>query len=257
MRLARPLNRLFRSNRKLPRSQQRLKSKWRKEKVKFFCKAATCILIRVTLTLHHLSVTSGQSKASEMKTIEKKMGTSKSALQEAIAALKEQKQKIEKIELEIEEMRKEKKILEDSKMSELDKKIKAMEKELKKMEEGNGGLTERQAAYEAAKVKLQSKQDSLLSADNKIGELMREKEEVSQAHINTDVELKKLAHQVKRFHKDKAEALKYVEHMEQKHSFISAEKQFFGKPGTDFDFKKTDPEEAQRRLAQLDEEQHK
>ena len=192
-----------------------------------------------------------------MKAIEKKMGAAKTALQEAIATLKEQKQKIEKLVLEIEEMRKEKQSLEESKMSDLDKKIKAVEKELKKMEEGAGGLTERQAAYEAAKRKLESKQESLLSADNKIGELMREKEEVSQAHINIDVEMKKLAHQIKRFHKDKAEAQKYVEHMEQKHSFISNEKQFFGKAGTDFDFKKTDPEEAQRRLAQLDEEQHK
>lgn len=93
-----------------------------------------------------------------MKAIEKKMASSKAALHEAVSAVKEQKQKIEKIELEIEEMKREKKSLEEVKIAEIDKRIRAMEKELQKMEEGNGGLKEKQAAYEGAKMKLQSKQ---------------------------------------------------------------------------------------------------
>lgn len=93
-----------------------------------------------------------------MKAIEKKMVAAKAALQEAISAVKDQKQNIEKLELEIEEMTREKKTLEEVRLAEIDKHLRAMEKELQKMEEGNGGLKEKQAAYEGARMKLQTKQ---------------------------------------------------------------------------------------------------
>jgi len=43
--------------------------------------------------------------------------------------------------------------------------------------------------------------------------------------------------------------------MEKQHQWIAAEKQFFGKPKTDYDFQAQDPEKAEKRLLALQEEQ--
>jgi len=45
--------------------------------------------------------------------------------------------------------------------------------------------------------------------------------------------------------------------MENKHQWISIEKQYFGKVGTEYDFKTKDPIKAQERLAKIQEEQAK
>jgi len=43
--------------------------------------------------------------------------------------------------------------------------------------------------------------------------------------------------------------------MEKQHQWIGTEKQFFGKPKTDYDFQAQDPEKAEKRLLTLQEEQ--
>lgn len=100
----------------------------------------------------------GKGKESDMKKIEKKMIETKAALAEATNALKNQKQKIDKVELEMEEMQNERKSLLEVKLVDIERAIKEADKQVRKLEEGNGGLTEKRAAYEAARAELQKKQ---------------------------------------------------------------------------------------------------
>ncbi len=91
-----------------------------------------------------------------MKMIEEKMISTKAALSEATKGLKKQQELIETTELEIEDLRKEKKTLEDS-VEACGKTLRAMQKELDAMDQGKGGVLEKQAAYEASKLRLEKK----------------------------------------------------------------------------------------------------
>jgi len=96
-----------------------------------------------------------------------------------------------------------------------------------------------------------------MATDKTISNLLAKRDELSQQLIDCDIEIKKIEHKIERFHKDKKDASKFVEHLEKKYSWIATEKQFFGKPNTDFDFKARSPQEAQKELTSLQEEQAK
>ncbi|KAL6061697.1 Structural maintenance of chromosomes protein 2 [Balamuthia mandrillaris] len=188
----------------------------------------------------------------EMKRIERKMNETKVKLQEAVLATKTQQQNMERIRLEMEGVKEERDSLLE-RVAEMEKVVLGkMDKELARLEEQ---VKQKNENYESKKNLLQKKKEKLMSTDGAIADLIRERDEVSQRGIEVDIELKKITHSIKRFHKDRVDAEKYVKHMEQKHTFINKEKRFFGQPGTDFDFKARDPDVAQRRLAELDEQQ--
>jgi chromosome segregation ATPase len=143
-----------------------------------------------------------------MKVIHEKMVATKTSLSDATKSIKQHEDQIEKAELEMEELVKEQSELME-KIQACESNIKKLQKELSAMEHGKGGVAEKRAAYEAAQERLQKKQDSVLSTDEKIAGLLQEKDDLTQASIEREQKLKKLQSKVKRYHKDKEDAKKY------------------------------------------------
>ncbi|ELR14920.1 uncharacterized protein ACA1_051110, partial [Acanthamoeba castellanii str. Neff] len=149
-----------------------------------------------------MSKSSGRSQKDEMKVIHEKMVTTKASLGDATKSIKQHDEKIEQAELELEQLKKEQNELLE-KIRECESEIKKLQKELHAMEHGKGGVAEKRAAYEAAQERLQKKQESVLSTDERIAGLLQEKDDRTQASIEREQKLKKLQNKVKRFHKDK------------------------------------------------------
>lgn len=150
----------------------------------------------------------GRSQKDEMKVIHEKMVTTKASLGDATKSIKQHGEKIEQAELELEQLKKEQNELLE-KIRECETEIKKLQKELHAMEHGKGGVAEKRAAYEAAQERLQKKQESVLSTDERIAGLLQEKDDRTQASIEREQKLKKLQNKVKRFHKDREDAKKY------------------------------------------------
>ena len=54
-----------------------------------------------------------------------------------------------------------------------------------------------------------------------------------------------------RFHQDRESAKRIVETLENKYNWIESEKQFFGKPKTDYDFSDKDIKKVEKKLSSL------
>ncbi len=67
--------------------------------------------------------------------------------------------------------------------------------------------------------------------------------------------IKKLEHKKQRIVKEAASADRFVQTMRETHPWIATEKQFFGRPGTDYDFAARDPKAAGAQLKALEAEQ--
>jgi septal ring factor EnvC (AmiA/AmiB activator) len=65
----------------------------------------------------------------------------------------------------------------------------------------------------------------LLATDKSISKLTQEREKIQKQLLDNDVELKNIEHKVTRYHKDRKDAAKFVEHLEAKHTWIKSEKQ--------------------------------
>lgn len=70
-----------------------------------------------------------------------------------------------------------------------------------------------------------------------------------------ELELKKLTNKLKQFQDDRSHAEGAVSRMITKYPWIKEDRQFFGRPQTDYDFEARDPSAAQARLKALQEEQ--
>ena len=93
------------------------------------------------------------------------------------------------------------------------------------MEEKAEELLQNKLKYNALKTKLDQKRENMLATDKTISKLNAERDELSQQHTDSEIESKKLEHKIERFHKDKKDASKFVEHLEKKYTWIKTEKQ--------------------------------
>lgn len=65
------------------------------------------------------------------------------------------------------------------------------------------------------------------------------------------MEIKKVTHKLQKWEKDIKDSQKLIANYLKEYSWISKEKQYFGKENTDFDFKAYDLKNAQHRLQEL------
>lgn len=81
--------------------------------------------------------------------------------------------------------------------------------------------------YEEAQTYLNKKRDSMLATDQTISKLLVERDQISKNIADNDIELKKLEHKILRFHQEKNNSIKFLEHLQEKYSWIENEKQFY------------------------------
>eukprot|EP00658_Telonema_sp_P-2_P042425 TRINITY_DN3045_c0_g2_i2.p1 TRINITY_DN3045_c0_g2~~TRINITY_DN3045_c0_g2_i2.p1 ORF type:complete len:341 (-),score=157.34 TRINITY_DN3045_c0_g2_i2:286-1308(-) len=111
--------------------------------------------------------------------------------------------------------------------------------------------------YDRAQADLDDARELVASCDQTIATANKERKTIAQAAKEAEHERKRVEHKMQRFAKDTEQAKEAVAHLEAKYDWIKAEKQFFGRPHTDYDFDARSPEEVTKRLGVLEEEQAK
>jgi structural maintenance of chromosome 2 len=192
-------------------------------------------------------------REAQLKEVQTGLASAKAKNKDYSKDLKARQQEVEQVALEIEELKAE--------LAGLQEQIKASDATLVKMKKEvdvkDREQSERKAAFEEASNELETKRQNLAACDKSIADLIAKRDSHSKELTDNDIEMKKIEHKLLRYHKDKKDAGKFIEHLESKHPWIASEKQYFGKPHTDYDFKSQNPQEALRELTRLQEEQAK
>jgi len=127
-----------------------------------------------------------------------------------------------------------------------------LEKEVQDLEEKTAKTKNE---YDALRSDVDKKREKIQSQSKAIQELIQENDKISKRISDADLEFKKLEHKISRFVTSQKDASRFVQQMLKQHAWIATEKQFFGNPKSDYDFSATDPAQANKRFAQLQEDQ--
>ncbi|KAG5187973.1 P-loop containing nucleoside triphosphate hydrolase protein, partial [Tribonema minus] len=106
-------------------------------------------------------------------------------------------------------------------------------------------------AYEDARAALGELRGELGALESRAKEARREGERAGKRRDAAALELKKAQHRLTKCGRDGDAAAKHVAAMLRKHPWIAAERAFFGRAGTDYDFAACDTDGAHRRLKAL------
>ncbi|KAJ3053885.1 Structural maintenance of chromosomes protein 2 [Rhizophlyctis rosea] len=146
----------------------------------------------------------------------------------------------------------------EAEMRKLEEQIKAaealVESHTRKGEELKQQLVEH--AYDHAEQLLNHERESLAAFDVEAKQLEADRRIKKQDVENAKLEVQKLKLELEKFHQDREAAAKAVKEMCAKFAWIQDQKQFFGKPNTDYDFRKHDVNDCKKHRKQL-EERHK
>lgn len=111
------------------------------------------------------------------------------------------------------------------------------------------------AVWEEAKALLDDIEKKLKSCSQELGALSKEKAKLTKKAESAEIEGKKMAIKITKFHSEHAKAEKFLKSMMNKHAWIETEKEAFGIAGGDYDFEETNPEEMSNHLKGLQAEQ--
>lgn len=110
----------------------------------------------------------------------------------------------------------------------------------------------KKSAYEDLQSLLDEKQRELARCDKETAHITNEMDNIQAEISNIGVEKKKMEHKLSKLEKNCQDASENVTGLLKKHPWIKSEKQFFGMPGTDYDWENQDPEEALEQLAKAE-----
>eukprot|EP00658_Telonema_sp_P-2_P042424 TRINITY_DN3045_c0_g1_i2.p1 TRINITY_DN3045_c0_g1~~TRINITY_DN3045_c0_g1_i2.p1 ORF type:complete len:1075 (+),score=458.76 TRINITY_DN3045_c0_g1_i2:119-3343(+) len=196
---------------------------------------------------------SSKSRDKALKQLEKQLASKKQERDNLRQSGREDTQVVEVLALEIEESQRE--------VVRMDEQIGAaheMEKEARGLvEAARQEYGEVKELYDRAQADLDDARELVASCDQTIATANKERKTIAQAAKEAEHERKRVEHKMQRFAKDTEQAKEAVAHLEAKYDWIKAEKQFFGRPHTDYDFDARSPEEVTKRLGVLEEEQAK
>eukprot|EP00624_Nannochloropsis_granulata_P000256 evm.model.NODE_10904_length_5915_cov_18.506340.1 len=192
-----------------------------------------------------------KQREDKLKVLEGDLKKAKKAHETAAAAAKTAEQRRKKLGLELKELEGE-----DSSvaaalaagregLAKLVAEVQAMEEDLK----------EKREKYEEAKHVLAEAKQQLAVCDKQIQKLEVENGKAEKGVSVAEIEGKKLENKIGRFQKDKAAARRALTSLLEKHTWVETEKQFFGRPHTDYDFEARNPAKAHHLLGKLQEEQ--
>lgn len=112
-----------------------------------------------------------------------------------------------------------------------------------------------QGEYDATKKAVQALSADLNRASKEIQSLEGVREKFKKESHEASLEARKILHQLKQWDKDFKDSQKAMQSLLKQYPWIEREKQFFGQPGTDFDFAAKDMKSCEKRLQQLKQEQ--
>lgn len=196
---------------------------------------------------------SAKNREKAMKAMDKELSQAKAEREHKKEVLRRESHAVEVLALEITEIENEVGSFEEQIVS-ADESIKEAESVVEKLV---GQHAVANSEFEDAQQKLDVMRERMASCDEGISKALKEKKEKIRDATNAELERKKVEHTIQRFEKDQEQASQLVEDLLEAHPWIVAEKKFFGRPHTDYDFAARDVRECQKRLASLRDEQSK
>merc|ERR1740138_1733246 len=116
-------------------------------------------------------------------------------------------------------------------------------------------LTQHRGDLEAMTKRSESLRAEIRELDSVVANLDNEQKANKQQREERELEQKRTTHKMQQLEKDDKESVMVVSRMEKQHPWIEKEKGFFGKAGTDFDFKANNYQENKTRLDEINHQQ--
>jgi len=167
------------------------------------------------------------------KHFEKQIVELKKSAKQNVEKIEKQREKTEQAQVELEVVRNELLAME-GKDQDSGKGQESLAADIEKMLED---LQKKKASYEELGTNLEAMRTELKNLDDSLGSLAEEQSGNKQKREEQELEQKRVSHKIQQAEKDDKESHVVVARMEKEHTWIEKEKAFFGKKGTDFDFK--------------------
>ncbi|KAL5991399.1 hypothetical protein ACLOJK_012307 [Asimina triloba] len=193
----------------------------------------------------------GQHRENQLKDLDKKIKTVKARMQSSVKDLKRHENERERLIMEKEAVIKEHASLENQSAS-LETVINNLNVEVENL---RIKVLSIKKDYDQVKSELDAIRSKMKDCDVEISSMVKEQQKLQQKISDANLERKKLENEVKRMEMEQKDCSVKVDKLLERHSWIAAEKQLFGKTGTDYDFSAQDPHKARGELEKLQVEQ--
>ncbi len=190
-------------------------------------------------------------QATQLKRIAEQLKKTRAELDKVTKRVKKTQQAVIKLESEIEELTAELRTAQQQ-VTALEAQIDKLQRDVEKCA---AQFEEKQSEYEQLKKHADKKRGKFLQCDKTIGELMMQRDKQTTLIADHDVQIKTLEHRISSHHGKKKGAEKRYKQLLESHAWIANEKQFFGKPKTDYDFNNRDIKQVELKLKNMEEEQ--
>uniref|UniRef100_A0A7S1Z056 SMC hinge domain-containing protein n=1 Tax=Trieres chinensis TaxID=1514140 RepID=A0A7S1Z056_TRICV len=192
-----------------------------------------------------------KEREERLKSIDAKVKKAKTAAANMAKKARDAESKSQTLVLELDSMKAEVAAAEEA--------VLAADKAVKEANEKEGEMQmkvgEIKAYYDEAKAELDEVEKELAACNHELKSLSKEKSRLTKKAESAELEGKKLAVKVAKYHKEKANAERLISSMLKKYPWIESEKEAFGVTGGDYDFEATNPSEMSSQLKALKNEQ--
>eukprot|EP00592_Proboscia_alata_P003711 CAMPEP_0194379542 /NCGR_PEP_ID=MMETSP0174-20130528/40110_1 /TAXON_ID=216777 /ORGANISM="Proboscia alata, Strain PI-D3" /LENGTH=1211 /DNA_ID=CAMNT_0039162339 /DNA_START=84 /DNA_END=3719 /DNA_ORIENTATION=- len=193
-----------------------------------------------------------QNRELKLKKVEKSMNDAKKRSAAATKKIQEADSISQTLLLELENLK--------SEVAAADEAVFAAEKALNEanVDESamEGKVDKCRDLHENAKVLLAKVEEEIARCSSAMKTISKEKSKLVKEKENAELDGKKLAIKIAKFHKEKSTAERFITNMLKTHEWIETEKHAFGVEGGDYDFGKTDHSERKNNLQDLKKEQN-
>lgn len=193
----------------------------------------------------------GDNREGRLKDLEKKIKAVKSQMQSSSKALKGHENEKERLVMEMEAVVQECASLE-AQLASLRTQIDSFTSEV---EEHKAKVAATRNNHDQAQSELNLIRMKMKECDSQISRILKDQQKLQHKLSETNLERKKMENEVKRMEMEQNDCSTKVDKLIEKHAWIAAEKQLFGRSGTDYDFTARDPIKAREELERLQAEQ--
>ncbi|KAI3891938.1 hypothetical protein MKX03_031596 [Papaver bracteatum] len=190
-------------------------------------------------------------RESKLKDLDKKIKATKVKMQSSSKDLKEYENERERLIMEKEAVIQEHASLE-TQVADLEAQISSLavdvDKHRAKVNSINDDLDQAQSELNSVRAKMKE-------CDSQISGIVKEQQNLQHKLSEANLERKKMENEVKRMEMEQKDCSLRVDKLLEKHSWIAAEKQLFGKSGTDYDFSSCNPHKSREELEKLQADQ--
>jgi len=187
-------------------------------------------------------------KKKELKDAEKAVKEAKKAEEAAKQNWSSKEAEEDTVKMEISSLQKS--------VADAEKQLAATDDAIKEAVEDTNSLNERLQASKAAASEangaVKAQKETLAANKSEISSLHNKTERLTKANQDRELKVKELTNTISKAKTDAGAAKHCVENMLEEYEWISEERKFFGQPNTAYDFKATNPKEAQKRIAKLE-----